>query len=57
MTNKTTSKVHNSRGGYIEVANLYLDKHLPRVLRLLVITVGGDKRYADTQVFWRAHDK
>ena len=58
MPNKTASKVHNSRGGYIEVANLYLDKHLPRVLRLLAITVGGDKQYADTNEFWRrSHDK
>ena len=56
MPNKTTSKIYNSRGGSIEVANLYLDKHLPSVLRLLVITVSGDKKCADTNAFWKTYD-
>jgi len=53
VTNKTTSKIYNARGGSIEVANLYLDKRLPCVLRLLVITVGGDKQYSDANEFWK----
>ena len=56
MTNKTTSKVHNSRGDSIEVANLYVGKNLPRVLRLLAIVVGGAMKYADTNEFWKMYD-